>query len=52
MPSSIPYDPSLVLGHIVEQKALDTLTQISSLQAPIDQKGKRTERADCPQKEH
>jgi hypothetical protein len=38
MPSSIPYDPSLVLGHIVEQKALDTLTQISSLQAPIDQK--------------
>jgi hypothetical protein len=36
MPSVIPYDPSLVLGNLVSQAKLDNLTQISSIQAPID----------------
>lgn len=36
MPSTIPYDPSLVLGNIVQQDKLDNLVKISSLQAPAD----------------
>jgi hypothetical protein len=36
MPSTIPYDPSLVLGNIVSQKKLDNLVQMSALQAPSD----------------
>lgn len=36
MPSTIPYDPSLVLGNIVTQEKLDIVTKISSLQAPAD----------------
>lgn len=36
MPSTIPYDPSLVLGNLVSQAALDNLTAISALEAPID----------------
>lgn len=36
MPSSIPYDPSLVLGNIVTQEKLDNLVKISDLQAPAD----------------
>jgi len=36
MPSTIPYDPSLVLGNIVHQDKLDNLTKISALQAPAD----------------
>ncbi len=38
MPSTIPYDPSLVLGNIVHKDALANLKQISDRQAPIDQK--------------
>jgi hypothetical protein len=36
MPSTIPYDPSLILGNIVEQEKLDNLIQMSQLQAPAD----------------
>ncbi len=36
MPSTIPYDPSLALGNIVDQKSLKILEQISPKQAPID----------------
>jgi hypothetical protein len=36
MPTTIPYDPSLVLGNLVSQAALDNLTAISAIQAPID----------------
>lgn len=36
MPSVIPYDPSLVLGQIVEPAKLDLLTQISAAQTPAD----------------
>lgn len=36
MPSSIPYDPSLVLANIVSNKALEIVEQISALQAPVD----------------
>lgn len=36
MPSVIPYDPSIVLGNIVEPEKLDRLEQIAKLQAPID----------------
>jgi hypothetical protein len=36
MPSTIPYDPSLVLGNIVSQAKLDNLVAISALQAPVD----------------
>jgi hypothetical protein len=36
MPSTIPYDPSLVLGNLVSQAKLDNLVQISQLQAPAD----------------
>lgn len=36
MPSTIPYDPSLVLGNIVSQEKLANIIQISQLQAPAD----------------
>ena len=36
MPSTIPYDPSLVLGNIVSKEKLDNIVQISKLQAPAD----------------
>jgi hypothetical protein len=36
MPSSIPYDPSLVLANIVSSDALKLVEQIASLQAPVD----------------
>ncbi|MDY9927379.1 hypothetical protein [Methanosarcina sp.] len=36
MPSTIPYDPSLVLGNIVPKNKLDTLTEISKKQVLID----------------
>ncbi|CAL2079350.1 hypothetical protein [Tenacibaculum sp. 190524A02b] len=36
MPSTIPYDPSLVLGNIVTQEKLQNIVQISKLQAPAD----------------
>jgi len=36
MPSTIPYDPSLILGNIVSQEKLDNVLQISALQAPAD----------------
>lgn len=38
MPTSIPYDPSLVLGSLVQQNVLDNLEAIATLQAPIDNK--------------
>jgi hypothetical protein len=36
MPSTIPYDPSLVLGNIVEKEKLDITVKIAELQAPAD----------------
>jgi len=36
MPSTIPYDPSLALGAVVDPAAFVTLTQISELDAAID----------------
>jgi hypothetical protein len=36
MPSTIPYDPSLVLGNLVPQSKLDNLVAIAKLQAPAD----------------
>ena len=36
MPSTIPYDPSLVLGNIVTKEKLDVVTAIASAQAPAD----------------
>jgi hypothetical protein len=36
MPSTIPYDPSLVLGNVVNQATLDNVINIAKLQAPID----------------
>lgn len=36
MPSVIPYDPSVVLGNIVDVEKLEKLEQIAQLQAPID----------------
>src|SRR5579862_3532177 len=36
MPSTIPYDPSLVLGNIVTKEKLDIVTAISAAQAPAD----------------
>ncbi|MCJ1479786.1 hypothetical protein MMC13_008472 [Lambiella insularis] len=36
MPSSIPYDPSLVLANVVNSKAIDIVMQISAAQAPVD----------------
>lgn len=36
MPSVIPYDPSIVLGNIVDVDKLDRIEQIAKLQAPVD----------------
>jgi hypothetical protein len=36
MPSTIPYDPSLVLGNLVCQEKLDNLIKISEAQGPAD----------------
>lgn len=36
MPSTIPFDPSIVLGNIVDPAKLDQLNQIAAKQAPID----------------
>lgn len=36
MPSTIPYDPSLVLGGLVTQDKLNVLEQIAAKQAPAD----------------
>lgn len=36
MPSTIPYDPSITLGNIVDPVKLDQLNRISQRQAPID----------------
>lgn len=36
MPSTIPYDPSLVLGNIVEKEKLDIVVKIAELQAPAN----------------
>ncbi|WEK34340.1 MAG: hypothetical protein P0Y53_17785 [Candidatus Pseudobacter hemicellulosilyticus] len=36
MPSTIPYDPTLVLGNIVPQPKLDNLAAISAIQATAD----------------
>ena len=36
MPSTIPYDPSLALGNLVDPKALVALEKISDLQEPAD----------------
>lgn len=36
MPTSIPYDPSLVMGNLVDPVTMDRLNQIAALQAPID----------------
>lgn len=36
MPSTIPYDPSIVLGNIVDPVKLDQLNRIAERQAPID----------------
>ncbi|KAI0550347.1 hypothetical protein F4679DRAFT_208152 [Xylaria curta] len=36
MPSSIPYDPSLVLANVVDNKALQLIQQISAAAGPAD----------------
>ncbi|KAJ8132140.1 hypothetical protein O1611_g1489 [Lasiodiplodia mahajangana] len=36
MPSSIPYDPSLVLANVVDNKALQLIQQIAAAAAPAD----------------
>lgn len=36
MPSTIPYDPAIVLGNIVDPARLDRLNKIAERQAPID----------------
>ena len=36
MPSSIPYDPSLVLANVVNQDAVDIIQAISAAQGPAD----------------
>lgn len=36
MPLTIPYDPSIVLGNIIDPAKLDQLMRISQRQAPID----------------
>ena len=36
MPTSIPYDPSLVLGNIVSLEKLENIEQIAQLQAPVN----------------
>ncbi|MFT4850916.1 MAG: hypothetical protein ACI83B_003478 [Sediminicola sp.] len=36
MPTTIPFDPSLVLGNIVEPKKIDALKAVATAQAPLD----------------
>lgn len=36
MPSTIPFDPSLVLGNIVDPKKIEALENIATLQKPVD----------------
>jgi len=36
MPSTIPYDPSLALGNLIEPTVLDNLIAIAALQEPVD----------------
>lgn len=36
MPSTIPYDPSLILGNIVHPSRLVNIEKIAALQAPVD----------------
>lgn len=36
MPSTIPYDPSLVLGNIADPKKIEALEKIATLQKPVD----------------
>ena len=36
MPSTIPYDPSLILGNVVHPLRLANIEKISQLQAPAD----------------
>jgi hypothetical protein len=36
MPTTIPYSPSLVLGSVVHPAAMQTLLEMSAVQAPID----------------
>jgi hypothetical protein len=36
MPSSIPYDPSLVMGQIVNSEAIKNVETIAKLEAPAD----------------
>jgi len=36
MPSTIPFDPSLVLGNIVDPKKIKVLENIATLQKPVD----------------
>lgn len=36
MPSTIPYDPAIVLGNIIDPARLDRLNKIAERQAPID----------------
>ncbi len=36
MPSTIPYDPAIVLGNIIDPARLDRLNKIAQRQAPID----------------
>jgi hypothetical protein len=36
MPSTIPYDPNLVLANVVNNEAINIVTQISAAQAPAD----------------
>ena len=36
MPSTIPYDPSLILANVISEKALDIVEKIATTQAPVD----------------
>jgi hypothetical protein len=36
VPTTIPYDPSLLLGSIVDQTRIDNLKKIADAQKPID----------------
>lgn len=36
MPTTIPYDPSLALGNIVNQEKLDNIEAIAQIQAPVN----------------
>ncbi len=36
MPSTIPYDPSLILGNVIHPERLKNIEAISALQAPVD----------------